>query len=122
MKKCIFFLTLLTMSLCALEEEDLVFDSEGPSATEFNHYLQQALAEKDWWSVIDYADILTYHFPNSPSVQETSYLMAFAFFQMGQFEHANKSLSAYLNHSSNHSHFEEAIQMKFQIAEAYYKG
>ena len=122
MKKVLFILTLFALPLFALEEEDLVFDSEGPGATEFNQYLQEALADKDWWAVIDYADVLAYHFPTSPFVQETAYLMGFAFFQMGQYEHANESLSAYLTHSSQHSHFEEAIQMKFEIAEAFHKG
>jgi outer membrane protein assembly factor BamD (BamD/ComL family) len=122
MKKVILFLTLFSLSLSALEEEDLVFDAEGPGAVEFNNYLQEALADQDWWGVIDYADILAYHFPSSPFVQETAYLMGYSYFQMGQYEHANDSLSAYLNHSSSHSHFEEAIQMKFEIAEAYHNG
>jgi outer membrane assembly lipoprotein YfiO len=122
MKKKLILLALFAMPLFALEEEDLVFDSEGPGATEYNNYLQEALADQDWWAVIDYADILAYHFPVSPFVQETAYLMGYAYFQMGQYEHANESLSAYLNHSSSHSHFEEAIQMKFEIAEAYHNG
>jgi len=122
MKKILFLLALFATPLFALEEEELVFDEEGPSATEFNNYLQEALADKDWWSVVDYADILAYHFPSSPFVQETAYLMGYAFFQMGQYEHANESLSAYLTHSSQHAHFEEALQMKFAIAEAFHNG
>lgn len=113
---------LFAFSLVALEEEELVFDTEGPTATEFNNYLQEALADKDWWAVIDYADILAYHFPTSPFVQETAYLMGFSYFQMGQLELCNQALSYYLNHSINHSHFEEAIQMKFAIAESFLHG
>jgi outer membrane protein assembly factor BamD (BamD/ComL family) len=37
-------------------------------------------------------------------------------------ELANKSLSAYLNHSVSHAHFEEAIRMKFEIAQAFSNG
>jgi len=112
----------LTLPLMALEEHELVFDNEGPSATDFNSYLQEAYTDKDWWAVIDYADILSYHFAASPFAQEASYLTGHAYFQLGHFELANTALNAYLNNSTNHSHFEEAVRMKFQIAEAFQHG
>ncbi len=123
MKKALLLLFLvLSSSLTALEETDLVFDNEGPSATDFNSYLQEALTDKEWWAVIDYADILSYHFATSPFAQEAPYFMGQAYFQLGHFELANTALNAYLNTSTNHSHFEDAVQMKFQIAEAFQQG
>lgn len=121
MKKVLLSL-LITGSIFALEEADLVWDDTASSVTEYNTALQQAVADQDWWAVIDYADVISYNFPTTPFAQETPYLMGFAYYQIGQFEHANQALSAYLNHSSTHSHFEEAIQMKFEIAEAFQKG
>ncbi|MDE3045605.1 MAG: outer membrane protein assembly factor BamD [Verrucomicrobiota bacterium] len=122
MRKCFLFIYLIALPLMALEEEDLTWDTEGPTATEYNSYLQEALSDKDWWAVIDYSDILSYHFPTSPFAQESAYLMGLAYYHLDQYELANQTLTAYLNHSSNHSHFEEAIRMKFEIAESFQKG
>ena len=118
----ILLLLIAAFPLLALEEEELIWDSEAPSATEFNSFLQEAISSQDWWAVIDYADILSYNFPTSPFSQETAYLMGLAYYHLDQLELANQTLSAYLNYSANHSHFEEAIRMKFEIAEAFQKG
>ena len=111
-------------SLSALEEEELTWDEESGASTAvaYNGYMQEALADKDWWAAIDFANILAYNFPSSPFSQELSYLIGYSYCQLGQYELANKSLSAYLNHSANHAHFEEAIRMKFEIAEAFMHG
>ncbi len=122
MKKYLSLLLIASLPLFALEEEDLVWDSENTSAIEFNNALQNALANKDWWAAIDYADALAYNFPTTPFAQELPYFSGYSYFQLGQYELANKSLSAYLNHSTSHSHFEEAIRMKFEIAEGYLNG
>lgn len=122
MKRYLLFALIAAFTLCALEEEELSWDAEAPSAIEFNNYLQDALAVKDWWNVIDYADLIAYNFPSSPFAQELPYFSGYAYFQLGQYELANQSLSAYLNHSASHSHFEEAIRMKFEIAEAFLHG
>lgn len=109
-------------SLSALEEEDLVWDSSGPSAAEFSSLLQDALSDKDWWGVVDYADILSYNFPTTPFAQESAYFMGYAYFQLGHYEIANKTLTAYLNQSTSHPHFEKALTLKFEIAQAFQKG
>jgi len=116
------FLLFASASLFALEEEELVWEDQSSSVTEYNSLLQDAVASKDWWSVIDYSDVISYHFPTTPFAQETPYLTGYAYYQMEQFELANQALSAYINHSASHSHFEEAIQMKFSIAEAFQNG
>jgi outer membrane protein assembly factor BamD (BamD/ComL family) len=122
MKKYFVLFVAVTISLSALEEEELTWDEDAPSAIEYNNYLQEALADKDWWAAIDFANIIAYNFPSSPFSEELPYLVGYAYCQLGQYELANKSLSAYLNHSVNHSHFEEAIRMKFEIAEAFLHG
>lgn len=122
MKKIILPLLLSVSSLFSLEEHELVWENEGPSAQEFNSYLQEALADQDWWAVIDYADILAYHFPTSPFAQETSFVMGEAYYQLGQWELANECLTTYLNQVTSPKHFEEAIQYKFTIAEQFSAG
>src|SRR5579863_5814823 len=99
MKKYLLFFVSAVLSLGALEEEDLTWNEDEPSAVEYNHYLQEALADKDWWAAIDFANIIAYHFPKSPFSEELPYLIGYSYCQLGQFELANKSLSAYLNHS-----------------------
>lgn len=107
--------------LLALEEQDLVWDAEPPSVTDYNAILQEAIASQDWWTVIDTADTIAYHFPESPFGQEAAYQCAEAYFKMGQYELANQCLSNYLNQPSP-KHFEEAIQYKFALAELYRNG
>jgi outer membrane protein assembly factor BamD (BamD/ComL family) len=116
MKKYLFLSFLAAASLLAYEER------EPPSVTEVNRYLQEAIAEKNWWGAVDYADMISYNFPTTPFAQETPFQAGFAYYQLGQFELANDTLTGYLNDSTSHAHFEEAIQMKFEIAEAYRNG
>lgn len=116
MKKIIFYLTCAVLPLAAQETDP------APSVTELNTYLLEAISEKNWWNAIDYADSISYNFPTTPFAQESPYQVGYSYFQMGQFELANESLTDYLNRSSSHSHFEEAIQMKFEIAEAFRNG
>jgi outer membrane protein assembly factor BamD (BamD/ComL family) len=121
-KSFLLFVCLLSLSLHALEEEELVWDSSGSSAAEFHSLLQDALTDKDWWRVVDYADILSYNFPSTPFAQESAYFMGYAYFQLGQYEMANKTLTAYLNQPTSHPHFEKALGLKFEIAEAFQQG
>lgn len=123
MKKALTIFIAATLSLSALEEEELTWgEVNTPSPIELNNSLQEAIANHSWWDAIDLAGELAYNYPTSPFSQELAYMIGYSYYQLGQFELANRSLSAYLNHSANHSHFEEAIQMKFEIAEAFLHG
>lgn len=66
MKKYLLCFLVAASALTALEEEDLTWGEDEPTAVEYNHYLQEAIAEKDWWAAIDFANILAYNFPSSP--------------------------------------------------------
>lgn len=122
MNKFIFCSFLLLSSLCALEEEDLLWEEEGPSVLEFNTYLQEAIADEDWWAVVDYAELISYHFPQSPFAEETAYITGEAYFKMNQLELANEAFTAYLNYASSPKHFEDAVRYKFTIAEQFRNG
>lgn len=121
MKKIFLSLSLFATPLLALEEGDLIWDL-GPSVQEYNSSLQQSLAAQDWWSVIDYADIISYSFPASPFAQELPYVMGEAYCKLNELEYANECFTDYLNHVAAPRHFEEAIEYKFNIAERFANG
>ena len=81
MKKYFALLLAIALPLLAVEEQDLTWEAEGPTATQYNSYLQEALTDQDWWAVIDYADILSYHFATSPFASESPYLIGYAYFR-----------------------------------------
>jgi len=122
MRKFLLIPLSFAFSLGALEEEDLLWEDSGPSVIEFNGYLQEALESGDWWAAIDYAQMISYHFPQSPFAQETAFLIGEAYYKMGQLEIANERFTSYLSHSASPKHFEEAIHYKFEIAEAFRNG
>ncbi|EKE08408.1 MAG: hypothetical protein ACD_17C00181G0002 [uncultured bacterium] len=108
-------------SLTALDEHELEW-KEGPSVQEYNSALQQALNAGNWWAVIDYANLISYNYATTAFAKEASYFMGEAYFKLGYYEAANESFSAYLNHVVSPKHFEEAIEYKYSIAEAYANG
>src|SRR5690242_11612416 len=122
MRKVLFYPLFFVISLFALEEEDLTWDDEGLSVIECNEYLQEAMQDGDWWAVIDYAEIISYHFPQSPFAEDTAFFIGEAYYKLGQLELANERFTYYLSHSASPKRFEETIQYKFQIAEQFRQG
>jgi outer membrane protein assembly factor BamD (BamD/ComL family) len=121
MKKFVLALLAAASMLSALEEEDLRWD-EGPSVQEYHSALQQARDLGDWWTVIDYANIISYNFGATPFAQEVSFIIGEAYYKLDQLEYANEALTAYLNQVVSPKHFEEAIEYKFHIAERFANG
>jgi len=128
MKKLFFaFWVLLAAPLLSQEEIPVeqvlpLEEEEGPSVQEFYGYMQEAIDDGDWWSAIDYGQIVLYHFPDSPFGQEIPFFIGMAYLQLGQHELANESLSEYLRKSTSPKHFEEALDGKFAIAEFFREG
>ena len=121
MKKILIGSFCLIFSLSALEEEDLHWD-ESSSVLEYNASLQEAMQNQDWWGVIDYAEVISYHFPKSPFAEDAAYLIGEAYYKLGQLELANERFTEYLNRIASPKHFEETIHYKFQIAEQFRHG
>ncbi|HSX25765.1 MAG TPA: outer membrane protein assembly factor BamD [Chlamydiales bacterium] len=117
---CLFLASL--SSLGALEENELVWDTpQGFSVQEYNSALQDAIAAQDWWTVVDYAEMISYNFPTSPFAQDASFVIGEAYYGLGQLEYSNEAFSAYLNYPSP-KRFEDAIEYKFMIAEQFANG
>lgn len=107
----------------SLEIEELSWENQdGASAQEFNGYLQKAINDKNWWHVVDYAGILSYHFPSSPFAQDAAFIIGEAYLHLNRPFQANVYFSAYLNTQASPRRFEEAITHKFQIAERFANG
>jgi outer membrane protein assembly factor BamD (BamD/ComL family) len=104
-----------------LEEEELSWEDDALSVLEINTSLQEAIRDRDWWAVIDYADLISYHFPQSPFAQDSAFIAGEAYFHLNQLELANESFTAYLNYSAP-QRFEEAVMYKFAIAEEFKNG
>lgn len=109
-------------ALKALEENELIWEDQSLSVHEYNSSLQEAMRDGDWWAAIDYAEIISYHFPQSPFAQEVAFFLGEAYCKLGQLEIANERFTSYLSHSTSPKHFEDAIRYKFNIAEQFRKG
>ena len=121
MKKGWIVLLLFALSAFAVEEEETLWE-EGPSALEYTHFLQEALAGHDWWSAINYAKKISTEYGKSPFAVEVPYVIGEAYFNLEKWGLANENLSQYLSKTSSPKHFEEAIHYKFLIAEKFRDG
>ncbi len=123
MRKTIFLFLISMIPLMGLEVEELTWEhQDGFTAQEYNSALQKAITDKNWWSVIDYADILSYHFPSSPFAQDAAFIIGEAYLSLNRPFQANEYFSAYLNTQASPRHFDEAIAHKFEIAERFANG
>jgi len=84
--------------------------------------LQKSFEEKEYKEVVKLGTILTEDLSSSPFAAEGAYYKAEAFLKMKDYERANEAFSFYLSHFSQLKHFEEAMQKKFEIAEAFSNG
>jgi len=107
-------------SVVEVQPQDV--EMQTPSVQEFYSYLQEAIDDEDWWSAIDFGEIVLYNFPESPFSQEIPFLLGMSYFRLNQYELANTALSEYLKKSASPKHFEDAIEMKFAIAEFFRSG
>jgi outer membrane assembly lipoprotein YfiO len=126
MKRLVFCLALASFAFAENIDEkaptiEQVAEELGPSVQEFYSYMQEAVDDEDWWSAIDYGEIVRYHFPESPFSQEIPFQIGRAYYRLHQYELSNESLSEYLK-SASMKNFEEAIELKFSIAEYYRHG
>jgi outer membrane protein assembly factor BamD (BamD/ComL family) len=108
------------LPIAEIQPEDI--QETVPSVQEFYSYMQESFDDEDWWSAIDYGEIVLYHFPDSPYREEVPFLMGTAYCHLKQYELANEIFSEYLQTSACPKHFQEAVEMKFLIAEYFRQG
>ena len=111
--RIISFLSLIAFSLYAAEEV---------APQDYNLYMLEAMDDQDWWGVVDYSTLLLDRFEDSPFEQDAVFAQAKAYYHLGLYEHADKEFTAYMNDAAGSTHFFEAVEYKFHIAEAYRSG
>lgn len=117
MNRSIFYLFSLSASMGLMAQEKTPY-VQG----DYQAFLEEAIQEKDWWAVVDYAAILREHFPENPRQPELSFLEAEGYYEMGYLVQANESYNRYLEENLAPKHFAQVMERKFEIAERFRKG
>ncbi len=76
----------------------------------------------DWDEAARQFYIVVTNFPQSSYGREASYFLGIAYFVMEEFEFANIQFTHYIKGQNHPKHFEEAMQYKFRIANAFRDG
>lgn len=66
--------------------------------------------------------VISLNFPASPCAEEANFLLGVSLYNLEEYEESNEALSSYLKASSAPERFQEALEYKFAIAEAFSKG
>jgi outer membrane protein assembly factor BamD (BamD/ComL family) len=88
------------------------------------HYsaVLNAYQNQEWEELVHQSLIMIHNFPTTPFAEETYYYLGVGYFHLNECELANRNLTFYLKKQISPKFFEEAIQLKFQIAEQYHHG
>ncbi len=82
----------------------------------------QAMDAKNWREACLQFNIVAKNFPNNPMGQDACFFLGVAWMNMNELDFANDSFTAYLKCKNNPPYFLEAINYKFEIAEAFRCG
>lgn len=95
-----------------------------PTHSVQEHYdlMVSCYSEQLYKKVLGEANAIIANFPNTPFQGEAIYYKGLALYKLGELEKANRAFSQYLNDLDHLKYFYEALQYKFQIAEAYTQG
>jgi outer membrane protein assembly factor BamD (BamD/ComL family) len=84
--------------------------------------LSKAYLDKQWEKVVAEATIIIKNFSTTPFAHDALFYQGVAYYHLSNLEMANTQLGAYLKKQTTPKFFEEAIQVKFSIAEQFQKG
>lgn len=82
----------------------------------------KALKKKDWTEATKQFRMVTGSYSHTSTGQEAHFYLACSLFQQGEVEDASNSVTEYLQTKNQPQHFEEAMQLKLDCAEAYRNG
>lgn len=122
-----FLLGAVNSSLMAgytLQNGKLIASEEVATMSVQEHYSAAMIAfeEENWEELVRQCTIIIKNFPNTIFEIESHYYIAAAYTHLRDFQLANHFISAYLRNQTTPKHFEEAIELKFTIAEAFRLG
>jgi outer membrane protein assembly factor BamD (BamD/ComL family) len=106
-------------SFVRAEEKEL-----NPSEVLQGYYSNITKAEKNhnWWDVVYYTRIVMKQYPKKEISRDLFFYLAEAYFNLEQFELANKFFSEYLIGEFSPKYYNETIIYKYQMAKKYYGG
>lgn len=95
-----------------------------PTMSMEGHYAtaMQAYEKKDWDAAASNFGIVAANFPNSPQGPECSFFQGVSFFEMSEFEFANDAFNNYLKANCQPKYFEQTMDYKYAIANAFCQG
>jgi outer membrane protein assembly factor BamD (BamD/ComL family) len=82
----------------------------------------KALQKKNWAEATKQFRMVTGSYSQTSTGQEAYFYLAYSLYQQGEVEDANNSITDYLQTKNQPQHFEEAMQLKLDCAEAYRNG
>ncbi len=124
-------LTLLALSFCALAHAEwtisngkLIDKKKAATLTVQDHFGtgMGAMEHGDWQEAATQFTIISNSFPNTSYGQDASYYLGVSYFHLKELDFANDAFTQYLKSKNNPQFFQEAIEYKFQIAEAFKGG
>ncbi len=108
-----------------LKEGKLVRQEEQVTTLSVQEHYSAVLAayeKKEWRMLIDQAALVVKNFPATPFAHEARFYLGVGYFQIQEYQLANREFSTYLKKQTTPKYFEEAIQHKFAIAEKFKQG
>ena len=133
MKKFSLYFLLLPVLLSAplrahaaytLKNGKLIKSQEVATMSVQEHYsaAMDAYQKQNWEELVLQSLIVVKNFSSTPFAQEAYFYLGVGYFQMSEYEYANRFFTRYLKKQATPKFFEEAIQYKFKIAEEYRRG
>ncbi len=113
--KNIFLLLITTANIAvAVPQEE--------SIQELYQNASEAFQNEKWADVIDYSKIIIKNYSESSLAKEVLFFLGVAYFNLNDYQLANRYFSRYLKGDFSPTYFEEAMHYKFAIAEKYKNG
>jgi outer membrane protein assembly factor BamD len=95
---------------------------EMASAHEYYSLANKAFYKYEWIEVIKYSKIIIQKYPTSSFTKDALFYLGVAYFNLKDYEIANKYFTRYLKDDFNPKYFEECMHYKFSIAQFFKKG
>lgn len=92
------------------------------SVSEHYDLAYQMMGKKEWDRALDNFLIVTIHFPETLFFADSLFYSGVCYFQLKDYDLANKQFNLYLNLGGTLKHFEKAFEYKYEIANVFAQG
>lgn len=92
------------------------------SPEEHYHLAVEAFEKQDYVESAKQFNIVALNFPSSPLCEDAHFFLAVSHYHLNEFDIANDGFNVYLKLKNHPKYFQETIEYKFLIAEAFKKG